>query len=87
MFPLCVVDLKSLRLLCNHKIFVGLLNDDIIIITNNSILQFVQSKLDLDLKHMQALMDGDLVTFNGISECTAAAYALHKCMNAEIHPC
>lgn len=55
--------------------------------SHNTSLHFVQSKLDLDLKHMQALMDGDLVTFNGISECTAAAYALHKCMNAEIHPC
>ena len=31
-------------------------------------------------------MDGDLTTSAGISECTVAAQALWKCMNAEIHP-
>ncbi|KAK7495288.1 hypothetical protein BaRGS_00013470 [Batillaria attramentaria] len=48
-------------------------------------LQHLVSQLDLDLKHMQALMDGDLTTPNGIFECTAAAQALHRCMNADIH--
>ena len=32
-------------------------------------------------------MDGDLTSPNGIFECTAAAQALHRCMNADIHPC
>lgn len=49
-------------------------------------LQHLVSQLDLDLKHMQALMDGDLTTPHGIYECTAAAQALHRCMNADIHP-
>ncbi|CAL1546243.1 unnamed protein product [Lymnaea stagnalis] len=49
-------------------------------------LQNLVNQLDLDLKHMQALMDGDLSTQNGIVECTAAAQALHHCMNADIHP-
>ncbi|KAK7097986.1 exocyst complex component 1-like isoform X2 [Littorina saxatilis] len=49
-------------------------------------MERVVSRLDLDLKHMQALMDGDLTTPNGIFECTAAAQALHGCMNADIHP-
>ncbi|CAG5118242.1 unnamed protein product [Candidula unifasciata] len=40
----------------------------------------------LDMKHIQALMDGDLTTPAGIQECTAAAQALHRCMNADIHP-
>lgn len=46
-----------------------------------------QNQLDLDMKHMKALMDGDLTSPSGIYECTVAAQALHKCMNAEIHPC
>ncbi|XP_059178950.1 exocyst complex component 1-like isoform X1 [Physella acuta] len=49
-------------------------------------LQNLVNQLDLDLKHVQALMDVDLTTPNGITECTAAAQALHRCMNADIHP-
>ncbi|XP_076446278.1 exocyst complex component 1-like isoform X2 [Babylonia areolata] len=48
-------------------------------------LQHLVVQLDLDLKHIQALMDGDLTTPEGIMECTAAAQALHRCMNANIH--
>ncbi|KAK3751247.1 hypothetical protein RRG08_024002 [Elysia crispata] len=49
-------------------------------------LENLQKKLDLDLKYMQALMDGDLTTSQGIKECTEAAQALYQCMNADIHP-
>ncbi|BFZ14807.1 hypothetical protein BsWGS_17846 [Bradybaena similaris] len=49
-------------------------------------LQNLVNQLDLDMKHIQALMDGDLTTSAGIQECTAAAQALHHCMNADIHP-
>ncbi|PVD35270.1 hypothetical protein C0Q70_06552 [Pomacea canaliculata] len=49
-------------------------------------LDHLINQLDLDMKHMKALMDGDLTSPSGIYECTVAAQALHKCMNAEIHP-
>ncbi|KAL8621072.1 hypothetical protein ACOMHN_040597 [Nucella lapillus] len=49
-------------------------------------LQHLVVQLDLDLKHIQALCEGDLTTPAGIMECTAAAQALHRCMNADIHP-
>lgn len=50
-----------------------------------SVFVAVQTSLDLDLKHYKALLDGDLSTPAGIYECTAAADALHKCVNADLH--
>ncbi|CAE1251875.1 EXOC1 [Acanthosepion pharaonis] len=44
------------------------------------------SKLDLDIKHTCALLDGDLQSQAGINECTAAAEALQKCLHTDIHP-
>ncbi|XP_048237004.1 exocyst complex component 1-like isoform X1 [Haliotis rufescens] len=49
-------------------------------------LERVVNQLDLDVKHVDALVNGDLATPNGIYECTRAAQALLKCMNANIHP-
>uniref|UniRef100_A0A0B6ZCF6 Exocyst complex component Sec3 PIP2-binding N-terminal domain-containing protein n=1 Tax=Arion vulgaris TaxID=1028688 RepID=A0A0B6ZCF6_9EUPU len=49
-------------------------------------LQNLVNQLDLDMKYIQALMDGDLTTHVGIHECTAAAQVLHRCMHADIHP-
>lgn len=49
-------------------------------------LENMQKKLDLDLKHAQALMDGDFSTPQDIKECTEAAQALYQCMNADINP-
>ncbi|XP_052078760.1 exocyst complex component 1-like isoform X1 [Mytilus californianus] len=49
-------------------------------------LDNVVTQLDLDTKHLKALQDGELSTPNGIYECTAAALALHKCVNINIHP-
>lgn len=46
----------------------------------------LQSKLDLDIKHTCALLDGDLQSQAGINECTAAAEALQKCLHTDIHP-
>ncbi|XP_048772233.1 exocyst complex component 1-like isoform X2 [Ostrea edulis] len=43
-------------------------------------------QLDLDTLHLKALQDSDLSTPGGIYECTAAAHALQKCLNADIHP-
>ncbi|XP_041359925.1 exocyst complex component 1-like isoform X2 [Gigantopelta aegis] len=48
-------------------------------------LNSLVSQLDLDMKHISALCDGDLASPGAIYECTAAAQALHKCMNAKIH--
>ncbi|XP_055895283.1 exocyst complex component 1-like isoform X2 [Biomphalaria glabrata] len=49
-------------------------------------LQNLVNQLDLDLTHMQVLMDGDFSNATKIAECTIAAQALHRCMNANIHP-
>ncbi|KAH9489273.1 Exocyst complex component 1 [Bulinus truncatus] len=49
-------------------------------------LQNLVNQLDLDLAHMQALMEGDLSNPAKVAECTMAAQALHRCMNANIHP-
>ena len=46
----------------------------------------LQSKLDLDIKHTRALIEGDLQSQGGITECTAAAEALQKCVHTDIHP-
>lgn len=42
----------------------------------------------LDMQHVdvKALLDADLSSKRGISECTHAAKILYKCMTAEIHP-
>ncbi len=50
-------------------------------------LDGIVSNLDLEHKHMKALLDGDLMTPRGIDECAQAARALQKCMQATIHPC
>lgn len=44
------------------------------------------SKLDLDIKHTRALIEGDLQSQAGINDCTAAAEALQKCVHTDIHP-
>ncbi|XP_055958855.1 exocyst complex component 1 [Patella vulgata] len=44
------------------------------------------SNMDLDLKHMSALLDGDLQTPNGIYDCAIAAQALYRCMNVDMDP-
>ncbi|ESO90675.1 hypothetical protein LOTGIDRAFT_233685 [Lottia gigantea] len=49
-------------------------------------LESIVSQMDLDIKHMSALLDGDLSTPNGIYECVQAAQALHRCMNIEMNP-
>ncbi|KAJ8297513.1 hypothetical protein KUTeg_024044 [Tegillarca granosa] len=43
------------------------------------------TQLDLDPKHNKALLDGDLSTPNGILDCTAAAEALQKSLNIDVH--
>ena len=48
-------------------------------------LDSIIGTLDLEHKHMKALLDGDLTSPAGIYECTQAANALHKCMQQEIH--
>lgn len=48
-------------------------------------LENLIEQLDLPIHHTKALLEGDLATPAGIYECTAAAEALQKCMQAEIH--
>ena len=48
--------------------------------------RFSQDDLDLDMSHIDALSTGDLSTREGISRCTNACKALHKCLNTDLHP-
>ncbi|KAK3099143.1 hypothetical protein FSP39_000104 [Pinctada imbricata] len=49
-------------------------------------LDNVVTQLDLDTRHLKSLTDGDLSTPTGICDCTAAALALQRCTNVDIHP-
>ena len=54
---------------------------------NLSSFILIQGSLDLEQRHMRALLDSDLSTAKGIRECTEASKSLLRCMSAEIHPC
>ncbi|KAL5012020.1 hypothetical protein ScPMuIL_010571 [Solemya velum] len=44
------------------------------------------TRLDLDDQSIKNLLDGDLSKPGGIYDCTQAAHALQRCVNADIHP-
>ncbi|XP_076310554.1 exocyst complex component Sec3 isoform X2 [Tachypleus tridentatus] len=49
-------------------------------------LENMVNQLDLSHQHQMVLLDGDLKTSEGVAAAAAAANALQKAMNAQIHP-